>query len=171
MAPELGLEGVLDAVIEKWGVCFPVEYKWSRYPRLHPSHQVQLAAGAMALEEMRGIQVTSGYVYFLPKGPRKLVGISPELRARVVALQAEAEGLLRSGDLPPVVQSARCHACGCAPVCRPQESRRQSQELEGGIGWAWYKQGAPTAAAAGGPQDDLEEGWVLDDSPDEDKQQ
>ncbi len=136
-APELGVEGIIDAVIEKWGVVCPVEYKWSAHPRVRESHRVQVAAEAMALEEAWHTRITHAYVYFLPSGPRIMVPVDEAARNAVRGTIEAIGGLVESGRLPPVQSSPRCGGCPLVIMCRPQRTGKLHRRLADTIGASW----------------------------------
>ena len=113
----LGLSGRADAV-EMDGVAVrPVEYKSG--VRHGIAADLQLCAQAMCLEEMLGIDVPLGSIWY--GGPRRRVEVefTDTLRARMmVAIDAIREQLL-TGVLPDAVNDERCTECQLLHHCLP----------------------------------------------------
>ena len=107
----LGLVGKADAVeFEGDGIPYPVEYKHgSRHKRadIAACDEVQLAAQAMCLEAMTSKPVSEGALFYAKSKRRRVVLISPALRARVEEVASEVRGMLDSRRLPTPDRS-RC---------------------------------------------------------------
>jgi CRISPR-associated exonuclease Cas4 len=117
----LGLIGKADIVERRPdGRLCPVEYKHG--PRRQHTHDdIQVAAQALCLEEMTGEAVTEGAVYHCSSHRRRLVPITPELRALVEETARRVHELLRGGRMPPAVDdAARCRGCSLQDLCQPQ---------------------------------------------------
>lgn len=115
---KLGLRGEVDMVITvaETGEVIPVDYKLARIAGKH--FQLQLAAYAMLLEEMRGVEITRGFLYAIPLRRAQVIQITARLRAR--ALHA-IEGMRRVSEretMPaPVKNRAKCVACEFRRFC------------------------------------------------------
>ena len=100
-APSLGLVGILDLVEVniKTGLCFPVEYKRGT---VKPDNRdtVQLCAQALCLEEMLGIPVTQGALWYWQTRHRHPIDLSPELREETLQVIQDTRQLLESGITP-----------------------------------------------------------------------
>ena len=83
----LGLVGKADVVeFSAGGVPYPVEYKHgSRHKAadIAACDDIQLAAQAMCLEAMTGHAVTEGAIFYATSKRRRVVPITPQLRAQV----------------------------------------------------------------------------------------
>jgi CRISPR-associated exonuclease Cas4 len=121
----LGLAGVADAVelhAAPGGglVPFPVEHKRGR-PKAHRADEVQLCAQALCLEEMLGVPVPAGALFYGKTRRRQDVAFDPELRALTVRAAAEVRALVASGRTPPArYDPARCDSCSLIEICRPK---------------------------------------------------
>lgn len=121
-----GLTGRCD-VVEVWpdGRLVPVEYKiGTRHGR---AAEIQLAAQALCLEEMTGRAVEVGYVWYARHQRRQRVELDEELRAEARGAVDALRHALRTGELPPAVNDARCNECQLRPECMPEivaEDRR-----------------------------------------------
>ncbi|NLB35472.1 MAG: CRISPR-associated protein Cas4 [Elusimicrobia bacterium] len=110
---ELGLFGVVDSVefyadqdgykVEnlkgKWEVV-PVEYKHGRV-RDELEYEVQLCGQAICLEEMLGITIHRGYIYYAGDRRRKEVQVASKLRQLVEQGARALHEMLDTGNIPP----------------------------------------------------------------------
>ena len=101
----------------------PVEYKRGK-PKAHRADEVQLCAQAMCLEEMLGIHIPAGALYYGQKRRRVDVGFDENLRALVRTTTAEVRTCFASGRTPLAEYDARrCDACSLIDFCQPQAMR------------------------------------------------
>jgi CRISPR-associated exonuclease Cas4 len=92
-----GLSGTADVVeFHPDGSVFPVEYK-SGKRRESRNNDVQLCAQALCLEEMLGISVPSGAVYFLDTRRRRDVPLDAALRDETIATITTLREMLMDG--------------------------------------------------------------------------
>lgn len=132
----LGLVGRADAVeILPDGTLRPVEYKHG--PRRQKEHDdLQVAGQALCLEEMTGKTVAEGAVFHHGSRRRRVVPITPELRARLEEVTAQIRAMLDSGRMPPpAADAALCRGCSLLEACQPEllkaarDARRLAQTL------------------------------------------
>lgn len=120
----LGIAGFCDLVELRAAELYPVEYKKGRLGRWKSDH-VQLCAQALCLEERLGRPISRGYIFSFTNRRREEVPFSPELRAEVERIAAEAHRLAAAGTLPPPIDNpAKCRDCSLQPLCLPDEVRR-----------------------------------------------
>jgi len=124
----LGISGVCDMVefLPQVGfeVPFPVEYKRGK-PKLHRADEVQLCAQAICLEEMTGINVPSGALFYAETHRRIPVTFDSTLRSLTEATVADLLNVLTSGHTPPPTpHKSRCRACSLVELCRPNVCSR-----------------------------------------------
>jgi CRISPR-associated exonuclease Cas4 len=124
---ELRVYGIADVVelrqLEGRRVPYPVEYKrGARRKWLHD--EVQLAAQAMALEEMTGTSVKRGAIFYGKSKRRREVAIDDELRARTRRAAQRLHGIVRGRLVPPPVHDARCRNCSLRAACLPEVDLR-----------------------------------------------
>ena len=127
----LGLVGKADVVeFSASGVPYPVEYKHgSRHKAadIAACDDIQLAAQAMCLEAMTGHAVTEGAIFYATSKRRRVVPITPQLRAQVEQTAQAIRQMFGTATLPPVLgaeQAARrCKACSLIERCQPQAAR------------------------------------------------
>jgi CRISPR-associated exonuclease Cas4 len=113
--PLLGLSG-------NWEL-HPVEFKRGK-PKQHDADTVQLCAQTLCLEEMTGLTIGDGSVFYGEIRRRIHVPITDALRMRTIELADEAHQLLALGKLPvavvksdvksgPSITKASCKKCNC----------------------------------------------------------
>jgi CRISPR-associated exonuclease Cas4 len=96
----------------------PVEYKvGERRSWVHEA--IQLCAQALCLEEMLGVAVPAGAVYYRGSRRRREVPIDSALRAQTERAIEDVRAMLRSGRLPPAVDDPRCPNCSLIESCLP----------------------------------------------------
>ncbi len=125
---KLGLSGRCDVVeFHPDGTIFPVEYKHGKKKKW-ANDDLQLAAQALCLQEMKGLEVSSGAIYHIQSKRRRNVAITPQLIADVAHYTALVRGLFQQQKLPPPTeQPQRCHGCSMTDACFPQISRAQQR--------------------------------------------
>ncbi len=127
----LGLIGQADVVEfhrQESGVWrpYPVEYKRGR-AKPEDWDRVQLCAQAICLEEMLGMAVPLGAIYYDQPRKRERVEIDDRIRTRTKAAAARAKEIISSGILPPAEQGPRCRKCSLAEICLPGVRKRSIQ--------------------------------------------
>lgn len=119
LSRRLGLSGTADVVEVRGRQPFPVEYKRGR-PKSHRADEVQLCAQALCLEEMLGVPVPEGALYYGEERRRTPVPFDDALRALTEETAAEAWAMVASGQTPPPLHDARkCGRCSLAERCQP----------------------------------------------------
>lgn len=126
----LGLSGIADVVEfnedEEPPRVTPVEYKRGR-PKQHRADEVQLCAQALCLEEMLGVSIFAGDLYYGRTRRRRSVVFDQELRALTEATAAAArEMILTFTTPPPRFQSKLCNACSLKAICQPERLSRKT---------------------------------------------
>jgi len=141
----LGLSGVADVVEfhpaqshETQGVTitgrrgryvpFPVEYKRGR-PKPGHCDRVQLCGQALCLEEMLGIRVPKGALYYGEPRRRQAVEFDEALRAETERLAARLHELLRGSLTPSASYERKCRACSLVDECLPRR-KKQSRSAQ-----------------------------------------
>jgi len=121
---DLGLIGKADIVeFLPDGTPYPVEYKHgSRHKRadIAACDDVQLAAQALCLEEMFGLPVPEGALYYASSRRRRTVAIDAELRKRTLAAISGVRELLAAGMTPAPLADEHCRACSLRDLCQPE---------------------------------------------------
>ncbi len=115
----LGLIGRADVVEFPDGIPYPVEHKVGRKNSRH-ADEVQLCAQALCLEEMLGVAVPKGAIFYRASRRRREILFTDELRAEVIRITEEVRVLLAQTRLPPPLSDNRCRDCSLAEICMPQ---------------------------------------------------
>ena len=103
-----------------WWRPFPVEYKRGA-PKSHRADEVQLCAQGMCLEEMLGVGISAGALFYGETRRRVDVQFDSVLRALTEDVSGKVRNLLRSGETPPPAVSKGCRACSLLDICRPHD--------------------------------------------------
>jgi CRISPR-associated exonuclease Cas4 len=125
----LGLVGIADVVEfhrapEAGGwTPFPVEYKRGR-PKPDACDKVQLAAQALCMEEMLGIRVSAGAIFYGTPRRREDVAIDDALRREAEQAAERLHALLHAGVTPPPRHDKRCQSCSLLDLCMPKACGR-----------------------------------------------
>lgn len=124
-AEQLGLTGKLDLIeIDlNTGAQKPIEYKRGK-PKVEDWDRIQLCAQALCIEEMRGIQVNEGAIWYWEVRRREQVLIDAALREITLNTILAARRLLAAGNTPPpTTDKRRCKACSLIDLCEPDKFR------------------------------------------------
>lgn len=128
----LGLIGKADVVEfhrmdsgEGWRP-FPVEYKRGKEKKENWD-KVQLCAQAICLEDMLGLAVPSGALFYGKNRRRQEVVFTGELRRQTEDTAVQLHELIGAGRTPAPVYSKRCDSCSFYEICLPKilEKRRK----------------------------------------------
>ncbi len=120
----LGLVGVADVV--EWRrnptsdstIPFPVEFKRGR-PKANEADRVQLCAQALCLEEMLGVTVNEGALYYGKTRRRQRVLFDGTLRTLTEQTCDRLHALIGSGVTPRAVREPKCDRCSLYDLCMP----------------------------------------------------
>lgn len=98
----------------------PVEFKRGR-KKVSDVDRVQVCAQVLCLEEMFGLTIESGQLYYLQEKRRSDVVIDKVLREKTLSLAVRARELWDSGITPAAVYSKRtCDNCSLVDICMPK---------------------------------------------------
>ena len=97
---------------------FPIEYKRGK-PKHTSIDEVQLAAQVLCLEEMYGIYIEYGALYYGETKHRELIHINDELRKLTVQCAKEMHCVFSTGIVPKVDKGKRCKNCSLKDICLP----------------------------------------------------
>ena len=120
----LGLIGKCD-VVEFWpdGKVYPVEYKHGPR-RAWLNDDLQLAAQAICLEEMLGLQIDRGAIFHSGSKRRREIELTDTLREEVNRTLAAIRAMLDRAVLPdPTSDERRCRECSLKDICQPEAAR------------------------------------------------
>jgi len=106
---------------------FPVEYKRGR-PKKGDFDRVQLCAQALCLEEMLGVAIHAGALFYGRTRRRQDVCFDDALRTRTEQASADLHRLIISGRNPQVAREPKCKNCSLRDQCLPDltEGRRSA---------------------------------------------
>lgn len=98
----------------------PVEFKRG-HEKKNDVDRVQLCAQALCLEEMMGVKIEQGQIYYLQEHRRKDVLFNEELRNKTISLIARIRYIEQSGKTPLAVYAKRkCDNCSLVDICMPK---------------------------------------------------
>jgi CRISPR-associated exonuclease Cas4 len=112
-----GLSGKADLVEFRPEGPYPVEYKVGRRRGRHPD--LQLCAQALCLEEMLGVPVEKGAVFYHAVRRRHEISIDEPLRRKTLEAIEAVRDMLREQKLPPAPDDGRCPNCSLVNACLP----------------------------------------------------
>ncbi|NLC40929.1 MAG: CRISPR-associated protein Cas4 [Clostridiaceae bacterium] len=131
---QLGLSGICDVVefkktTDPQGVFLygldgkylatPIEYKRGKV-KIGREDEVQVAAQAMALEEMLLASIKEAFIFYGQHQRRHKVNIDEELRQEVKSIAEEMHGYAERAYVPRAKLQAKCEACSLYGICLPQ---------------------------------------------------
>lgn len=137
----LGLSGVADAVElhpapgapadkaallgSKMFEAVPVEYKRGRR-KADDCDRMQVAAQAMIIEEMLGIHISRGAIFYWEERRREYFDITNAIRDTVLGTAHAMHRIFDSHTLPPADKKRSCRACSLVDVCMPSVSGKSA---------------------------------------------
>jgi CRISPR-associated exonuclease Cas4 len=135
----LGLVGQADVVefhkveglqgqLQLWQP-FPVEYKRGKAKKENWD-RVQLCAQAICLEEMLGVVIPGGALFYGKTRRRQEVGFDDALRAETADAARRLHALVASSRTPGPVLTAKCENCSFLGLCLPKTIGRQKSALD-----------------------------------------
>lgn len=130
----LNLTGKADLVEFHGHQPYPVEYKSGRRKRGVPEI-IQLCAQAICLEEMFGVAVPKGALFWHGSRERQEVVFTDSMREQVKQVTQAVREMLEQRITPPPVNDKRCENCSLKESCMPAivadkgRSRKAAREL------------------------------------------
>lgn len=122
---KLGLIGKADVVefnrnaeLKSWSP-FPVEYKRGHL-RHERSFEIQLSAQAMCLEEMLGVDIPAGAIFYGKTRRRLDVAFDDELRRETEGTANRLHDFIKAGKTPKAEYSKKCESCSLVELCMPK---------------------------------------------------
>ncbi|HDR15274.1 MAG TPA: CRISPR-associated protein Cas4 [Desulfobacteraceae bacterium] len=98
---------------------YPVDYKRGKMRR-EVGFEAQLCAQAICLEEMLGVEVAEGAIYYGKNRRRLMVSFDEKLRRETIEAAARLHELVRSGKTPPARYGKKCESCSLVNICLPK---------------------------------------------------
>jgi len=102
----------------------PVEYKRGR-PKKDSSDKIQLCAQALCLEEMTGVSVPNGSIFYWSTRKRFEMDFDAVLREKTRKLCLNLHELFNSGKTPNAKYSPKCDRCSLLDLCLPKSLGRR----------------------------------------------
>jgi len=96
----------------------PIEHKRGSPKRLDHD-RVQVAAQAVCLEEMFGVEIKEGELFYHAVRRRERVVINAALRALVERVTGEIRENIRLNRIPRVKRQPKCRSCSLLNLCMP----------------------------------------------------
>ncbi len=127
---QLGLIGKADVIEFHPDKIFPVEHKRGK-PRPTHCDWVQLCAQAICLEEMLGVEIKNGAIFYGQPRRRQAVEFTPELRAETIATAQALHQMLADGKTPSAqYEKGKCEACSLFETCMPQSKKSVEKYIQ-----------------------------------------
>ncbi|HUP47807.1 MAG TPA: CRISPR-associated protein Cas4 [Thermoanaerobaculia bacterium] len=104
---------------------FPVEYKRGTSKWID-CDRVQLCAQALCLEEMLGVQIPSGALFYGQTRRREEVQLDERLRLATEEAAARFHEIVAGGLTPMAYRAPKCKSCSLLEICMPPRRRRAS---------------------------------------------
>lgn len=127
----LGLFGVADVV--RWPTSpnsndppVPIEYKRGR-PKANDCDRVQLCAQALCLEEMTGLAIPKGSLFYGRTRRQVAVPFDAALRETTLLAIQKLRRIIDGRITPPAEPGKKCDRCSLKPVCLPTLAQRTSR--------------------------------------------
>lgn len=98
---------------------YPVDYKRGRL-RHEEGFEVQLCAQALCLEEMLGVSVPAGAIFYGKPRRRLEVLFDAALRDETTRAAARLHELIQSGKTPQARYEKKCESCSLMSLCMPK---------------------------------------------------
>lgn len=128
---ELGIEGVADVVeyhkqADGAEIPYPIEYKRGK-PKAHRADEVQLCAQALCLEEMHGVSVPEGALFYGEVRRRHSVVFDAELRILTAQTIVACRTIVQTKITPKAIfKSKKCSGCSLIDQCHPKSFGRSA---------------------------------------------
>jgi len=133
----LGLYGIADVVEMRSGpdgreVPYPVEYKRGS-PKPEDWDRAQLCAQAMCLEEMLGVVIPDGAIFYGKPRRRERVSFDAGLRAVVMQGCRDMHAMVDEAQVPDARHGRHCRGCSLKGVCMPKVGRKVEGYMLAGL--------------------------------------
>ncbi|MBI1911059.1 MAG: CRISPR-associated protein Cas4 [Deltaproteobacteria bacterium] len=115
----LGLVGKADMVEFEGNVPYPVEYKSGRHKAAGIHEHLQLCAQAICLEEMLGLSVEKGAVFWHSSRKRQEVVFTEVMRNAVKEVSGKIRRMIEERHMPEPPNDSRCRHCSLKESCMP----------------------------------------------------
>jgi len=134
---ELGLSGKADVVefhknqAGRW-IPFPVEYKRGK-PKENRCDEVQICAQALCLEEMLGVKIIEGALFYGKTRRRHDVAFDEGLRRLTIETIGRLHNFIDDRKTPaPIYEKEKCENCSFLESCMPRAVRKKVEDYLAG---------------------------------------
>lgn len=124
----LNLVGKADLVEFHEAIPYPVEYKSGKRKEFQNDY-LQLCAQAICLEEMFGVTVEKGAIFWHASRERKEVVFTESARSKVEEVAAAVHRMVAEKIVPPPVNDKRCKDCSLKGSCMPEAIQDKTRHL------------------------------------------
>lgn len=122
----LRIAGFTDFVELRPGTFLPVEHKHGKKGHWN-NDAIQLCAQALCLEEMTGVPIPQGEIFYWRSRRRQTIPFTDALRLATETAVTSARDLIAANRIPaPITERKRCKQCSLKPICLPDEVRQLS---------------------------------------------
>lgn len=98
----------------------PIEYKRGAPKRYTRADQLQLCAEAICLEEMYGVSITFGYLFYGETRHRSEIELTSDLRAETAEIARQMHESFSQGMAIAPLPITACRNCSLQDLCLPQ---------------------------------------------------
>lgn len=113
----------IEGRVGQW-IPFPVEYKRGR-PKSNAADEVQLCAQGLCLEEMFGLTIESGALFYGKSRRRTSVDFDAGLKAQTENLARRMHKLYAIRETPRAAYGKKCDNCSLIEQCMPKMITRR----------------------------------------------
>ena len=103
----------------------PIEYKRG-HVKPDERDEVQLAAQTICLEEMYGVEIDCGYLFYGETRRREKIIIDARLRNLTQQCADEMHKIYDTFTIPKAVKTSKCSNCSLLEICSPNTKNRSS---------------------------------------------
>ena len=106
---------------------FPIEYKRGKTKDIN-ADRLQLCCQAMCLEEMFGVSIYQGALYYHETHRREPVELTEPLRQEVRKMLEMMHDYFKRGYIPKVRPKKGCPSCSLKEICLPVICKKKSAQ-------------------------------------------
>lgn len=107
----------LQGYVGTW-LPYPIEYKRGKSKQID-ADRLQLCCQALCLEEMLGVSISQGALYYNETHRREVVDFTDELRQKVKDMLREMHTYYDKAYTPKVKPKTGCRSCSLQEICLP----------------------------------------------------
>lgn len=123
------MSGLIDMVeFSSQNEIIILEYKRGK-PKPNEMDEVQICAQALCLEEMLGVNLKFGFIWYDQNKTRHKVFFSPTLRNLTISLINEVRSLFNEDIAPKPILTSSCKACSIIGECLPKITGRDKSSI------------------------------------------